>query len=488
MMRALRWPMAALLLFAGLVVAASVHRPGAAASGVRPSSSALPVTESAWVCPMGGGTASGPMTTTITNVSNALSGVGKRAAQVHTIPLTGVNAKPIAVSAHPVSHLRSASSGASVLVEAAGAGAGAVAADQVRLVSHGLHRGLLSAPCLQPGTDEWITGADGRVGYSDILLLANPGTTVANLTVTAWSTKGRVDPPKLESFTIPPNTVQLYAVADYAPDAALLTVHVHANTGRVAGAVLDRRVSGIRPAGIDWIPPTTPPATDLVVPGFLRGSGPRHLILAAPGGRDATVSLRLSTGAGNFEPAGHQTVVVRAGRSADVDITSSLAGAAGAVVVHSDQPVTATGLSSATGDRLHPLPDIQWQPAALPVSAPAVLANNTPPFNRTVRVYVTAPNAAAKVRVTTTTGATRVLSVAAGRTLDWDPLGAFGSAAYGPLVFTPAGGGAIYVSRTLYALGVHGPLTTAEQPVQLPAAISLPAAVPDERVAVPGGR
>lgn len=490
-MRALRWPAIGVLLLAGLIVAATVGRPGPVSRREASTSSALPVTEASWVCPLGGGNATAPMTTAIANVSSALAGVGTRAASVHTVPLTGSAAKPSAVSAHPASRLVSRHAAPSFVLEASGAGAGTVVGDQIRLTSHGVHRGLLSSPCLQPTTDEWITGTDGRVGYSDILLLANPGSTTANLTVTAFSTKGRSEPPKLESFTIAANSVGLYAVANYVPDAALVTVHVHANTGRIAGAVLDRRVNGILPAGIDWIPPTTAPATDLVVPGFLRGSGGRHLVVTAPGDRDATVSLRLSTTGGNFAPAGHQTVVVRAGHSADVDLTSSLAGVAGAVVLHSDQPVTAaavaTATSAAVGHRVS-VPDIQWQPAALPVSGPAVLVNNTPPFDRTVRVYVTAAQSAAKVRVTTTTGRSTVVSVRAGRTLDWDPTSAFGTAAYGPLIFTPAGGGAVYVSRTLYASGLHGPLTTSEQPTLLPSAISLPGAVPDERVAVPGSR
>jgi hypothetical protein len=53
-------------------------------------------------------------------------------------------------------------------------------------------------------------------------------------------------------------------------------------------------------------------------------------------------------------------------------------------------------------------------------------------------------------------------------------------------VFTPLGGGSVYVSRTLSAYGVHGPLVTSEQPTLLPAEISLPVAVRDERVAAPG--
>lgn len=486
-MRALRWPALAVLVLGGLVAVAVVDRPHASRAQALRSSS-LPVTSTSLVCPNVSGSDRAPTTMTVANVSAAIPGGAHHSETVHSSPLTGSQAKVTTLPSRPVNRLHLTTPGGPTLLDASGQGSGAVVADQSRLIPHGVLRGLFSSPCLQPVTDSWITGADGRVGFTDTLVLANPGSTIVNLTVTAWSSKGPIEPPKLESFTIAANTAELLPVSQYAPDGALLTLHIHANSGRVVSAVLDRRVSGVEPTGLEWIPPTLPPSTDLVVPGFLSGSGARHLVLADPGDRDATVTLRLVTPSGNFAPAGHQTVVVRAGHSADVDLASSLAGAPGAVIVHSDQPVTATAFSSAGvfNDKDHP--DLQFQPAASAITGPAVLPDNTPPFDRNVRVYVTAPRAGARLRVTTLTGDSRVVSVRAGRTLAYDPVADFGTTAYGPLVFTPVSGGPVYVSRTLFAYGLHGPLTTSEQPTQLPASISLPPAVLDERVAVPGGR
>lgn len=484
-MRALRWPAAAVVLLAGLVVAAAVGRPAASSTRSLHGSS-LPVTSTTLVCPNTSGTDTSPTYMTVANVSGALAGGQIRRARVRTTPLSGSKAKTTSLSSRATNRMKVTTTVAPTLIQADGTGAAAVVADQSRLISGGVLRSLFTAPCLAPQTDTWITGADGRVGYTDTLVLANPGTTVANLTVTVWSAKGRLEPPKLQSYTVNPRSAQLLAVSRYAPDGALLTLHIHANSGRVATAVLDRRVSGIEPTGLDWIPPTQPPATEVVVPGYLGGPGPRHLILGNPGDRDATVTLRLSTKSGNFAPAGHQTVVVRAGHTADVDLTSTLAGSPGAALVHSDQPLTAAGLSSAgvLNERDHP--DIQWQPAGVPVTRAAALAANEPPFDRNEPIYVTAPEAGAKLRVATTTGQSQVVSIRGGRTLAWDPEGALGVAAHGPLIFSPVSGGPVYVSRTLFAYGLHGPLVSAEQPTVLPAAISLPAAVPDERVAVPG--
>ncbi|HEX4654574.1 MAG TPA: DUF5719 family protein [Mycobacteriales bacterium] len=486
MMRALRWPAVAIVLLAGLTAAAIVDRPSASPTRALRSSS-LPVTSTSLVCPNISGSGRAPTAMTVANVSAAVAG-GHRSATVRTFPLTSARAKTTTLPSHAVNHVHVTTTSGPTVVEADGRGAGAVVADQSRLIPHGVLRGMFSSPCLQPTTDSWITGADGRVGFTDTLVLANADSTVANITVTVWSAKGPIEPPQLESYTVAADTAELLPVSRYVPDGALLTIHVHANSGRLVSAVLDRRVSGVEPTGLDWIPPTQPPSTELVVPGFLSGSGARHLVLADPGDRDATVTLRLVTASGNFAPAGHQTVVVRAGHSADVDLASSLAGAPGAVLVHSDQPVTATAFSSAAALNDQDHPDLQFQPAAAAITGPAVLPDNTPPFDRNVRLYVTAPDAAAKLRVATTTGASRVLTIRAGRSLAWDPVAVFGTDAYGPLVFTPVGGGSVYVSRTLFAYGAHGPLTTAEQPTLLPASISLPPAVLDERVAVPDAR
>ena len=486
-MRVLRWPAVAVLLLGALIAVAAVDRPHASPARALRSSS-LPVTSTSLVCPNISGSDRAPTTMTVANVSGAIPGGTHHAETVRTSPLTGARAKVTTLPSHAVNRVHQTTTSGPTVIDANGQGSGAVVADQSRLIPHGVLRGMFSSPCMQPATDWWITGADGRVGFTDTLVLANPGSTVVNLTVTAWSLKGPIEPPKLESYTVDANTAQLLPVSQYAPDGALLTLHVHANSGRLVAAVLDRRVSGVDPTGLEWIPPTLPPSTDLVVPGFLSGSGARHLVLADPGDSDATVTLRLVTASGNFAPAGHQTVVVRAGHSADVDLASSLAGAPGAVVVHSDQPVTATAFSSAGvfNDQDHP--DLQFQPAASAITGPAVLPDNTPPFDRNVRLYITAPQAAAKLRVTTLTGASRLIDVRAGRTLAYDPVAVFGTTAYGPLVFTPVDGGPVYVSRTLFAYGLHGPLVTSEQPTLLPASISLPPAVLDQRVAVPGGR
>jgi hypothetical protein len=475
-------PVVAVVVLAALAAAATVGRGSAAGSG-RPRAGSLPVTSVELVCPNLSGSVPGPTTMTISSVAGALTPPSTAAVTVTTKPLIGPSAKAATLPRQAVVRTRTTVPWHPVLVTATGPGASTVVADERRLIPQSPARGLLSAACLAPATDWWITGADGRVGITDTLVLANPGTTTANLTVTAWASTGRLNPPKLQSYSVGPSRSVLLPVADYAPDAALVTLHVHANSGRIAAQVTDRHVSGVRAAGIDWIPPTQPPASDLVVPGLPAGAGSRRLVLANPGKGDATVSLRLSTVNGNFAPAGHPTVLVRAEHTTVVDLTTSLGGVAGAVVVHSDAPVTAAAMSQTTGGG-RALPDIQWHPAGRALSEPAALPDNSPPFHSNVRIYLTAPDSAGRVRLTSLSGQSRVVDVAAGRTVIVDPVQLLGADATDALVLTSVGTGDVYASRTLYAPGAHGPLTTAEQPQPLPARIGLPPVVEDPRAAL----
>ncbi|HEU5033974.1 MAG TPA: DUF5719 family protein [Mycobacteriales bacterium] len=474
--------LAALLALAGLVVAATLVRPTAAPAG-QPQAGTLAVDTTAFVCPSTYGSAGAPATVNVASVASLLHHPAPPV-RITTMQLTGRPSKPTVLPNHVLTRLHYFRAGHALLVSASGAGAGAVAVDQRRLIPRGGGRGLYSTPCLRPGTDFWITGADGRVGFSDSLVLANAGSTTANITVNAWATTGPLEPPKLRSFTIAPFSALLLPVADYTPDDALVTLHVHANSGRITAEVRDVRTTAARPAGLDWIPPTRPPARTLVVPGIPAGAGQRRLVVANPGSTDATVTLHLLTASGNFAPAGHPSVVVRAGRTTDVDLTSSLGGQPGAVALSSDQPVTAAAVSQSSTSLRRGFPEIQWHVAGTPLRGPAVLPDNNPPFRSVSRIYLTAPNGAAQVRLTAMTGKSTVLRVPAGRTITVDPVQSLGVVATGPLLLQPVGGAEAYVSRTLYAPGAHGPLTTAEQPTSLPASLRLPPAVADLRAGI----
>jgi hypothetical protein len=449
--------------------------PATAAHGV-----VLPPTTVQRICPNLAGSAAAPAVMTAALVSGRGTGTDLRTAAADHAG-TG---HPVQLHPAPAAQLRSVSARGAVAVNTAGSAAAYVVADEERLFPSKRARGLVSLPCPIPGTDFWLTGADGRVGYLDWLYLVNPGTEVANVSVSGWSLHGGLSLPRLQGFTIPAGRAVAVPVGSFAPDQGLVSLHVRSNSGQITAAVLDRRLSGLRPNGTDWIPPGQPPATSQVVPGYVGGPGARAVEVTNPGPVDATVKVKIVTAQGAFAPAGHPQLVVRSHHTVSVDLADSFRGLGGAVALDSDQPILAAGYSKVTAAGRDMFPDLQWQPSAAALSGPAGLPSNAPPFRQTSRVFFAAPTTAAEVRVVGRDGS-RLIKIPAGRMVPADVRDDLGGTGLAPLRFELVSGGPVYLSRTLFALGAHGPLITAEQPTPLPPPVLLPAVVQDPRAALP---
>ena len=474
-------PAVGLVALAAIVAAGTATRPGQAHSP-RAAVVTRPVTGVQLVCPGLDGSATGPVQLNVADVSGLLDPAADAPGSVTLTPLAegkgAAAAASTTLSLAPAASRSSTSRLPATVVTASGSTAAHVVATQHALIPAGALRSLLSAPCLPPATDTWITGADGRVGHSDVLVLANPGSIDAAVTVTAWSVDGPVDLPGLQSYVVPAGHSVALNVADYAPDAGMVSVHIHADTGRVAAQVRDNQTSGLNTTGTDWLPPTEPPARRQVVPGFAAGSGPRLLVITNPGRDDATVHLRLIAGDRAFVPAGHPDVVVPPGRSSLVDVSTSLGGVAAAAELTSDQPVLAAGMSQATSSG--GLPDLAWQPAAKPLDGPAAFAENGSALGASGVLTLTSVGSPATVRLVAGSDHSRTVTVAADRTVVVDLKGSLGT---GPIAVVPAGG-AVWVTRSLQATGAHGPLLTSVAASALPAPFRLPRVIEDPRVAV----
>jgi hypothetical protein len=472
---------AAGLLAVGLT--AGLARPATGPSG-GPRSGSLAVTSTTLVCPIATGTPGAPAVASVASVGDLVEPALPKLRNATIRPLTATG-KSREVSVRSVTRFPAEKTTGLLMVSAQGEGAAALAASQRKLYPRGISRGLLSATCQAPGTDWWITGAEGGVGFADALLVANPGNTVANVTVTAWATRGRFEPPRLQSLTVDPGRTVRLPVGDYAPDERHVTFRVQATSGRVTAIGVDTRFDGVSARGLDFIPPTAPPAQDVVVAGLPGGPGTRRLVVTNPGTVDATVELRVVRTDGNFAPAAQPSVVVRAGRSAVVDLTDAFDDVAGSIALDSDAPVVAAAITSLVPGRASMHPELQWTPAGLALSGSSILPDNRPPFGDEVRVYLCAPGAAASVRVTARDGGEVTVRIPAGRTRAFDPVAAFGSdVGVGPLVLTPTTGGAVYAARTLYSAGAHGPLISSGQPFPVPQPVVIPPAVSDDRAAL----
>jgi hypothetical protein len=436
------------------------------------------------VCPGLDGSARAPVQISVVDVGRLLDPATARPVRVTLTPLNVAAAGAVetaSLSPAPVATTTFSTRLPATVVTAVGPGAGGVVASQHLLVPDGTLRGLVSSPCLPAGTDSWITGADGRVGHNDVLVIANPGGIEAEVTASAWSSTGRVDLPGLQSLSVPAGHAVELDVANYAPDAGLVGFHIHADQGRIAAQVRGNQINGLSAAGTDWLPPSLPPATHLVVPGYTSGAGPRLLVVTNPGSQDATVRLRLLTRDRAFVPAGHPDLVVPPGRSGFVDLSTSLGGAAAAAELVSDQPVIAAGTSQATS--AGGLPDFGWQPATSALTGAAVLAENTPALGGGATLALTAVGQEAAVRLVGRSGQSRTVTVGADRTVSLDLRAMLGADGVGPLAVVPMSG-TVWASRSIAAEGAHGPLLTTIVPGSLPPPIRLPAVREDLRVAV----
>ena len=466
-----------LLLLGALIAVAASVRPAARAERA-PHGALEPVRSVSVLCPSLTGGPSGGFTDM--SVATLGSTRGLKASYTPLLPVKGPS-HSLTVNPRAVAHQTTPY--AAVSVQVTGDGAAATAVSQVALVPEGIRRGLTDLACAPPASDWWFAGADGRVGVTDVLLLANPADQNANVALSLWSARGPLSPPGTNSIIVPPRTALLEQVAALAPDVPGITVHVHANSGTIGAALLDQHTSGIRPVGVDWIPPTTGPATSSVVTGFAPGASLDWLELTNPGNRDATVALRVVTPTRNFQPSGHQSVVVAAGHTVTVDLAGAVAGETAAVTTSSDAPIVTEGMSLLTPTT--GFDEVAWVAAQQPLRSPAGIAANSPPFGQQVTLVLTAPSSAATVKVSTPGGPTATVRVPGGRTaaVDLRALLRAGPSGPGPIQITPVDGGPVYAVRLLHALGAHGPLLAEEAPTVFPLPIPLPAVVPDLRAA-----
>lgn len=309
-------------------------------------------------------------------------------------------------------------------VRASGMAASGLEAEQTRLVKTGDERGLTGARCSEPGTDLWFLGP-GPAGAKKIdVYLANVDAQPALADVQALSDVGPMVSAEGGGVAIEPYTSHMITIgqgaeglAQIVDPAQVLALHVRVSTGRVAAAV---RVLVDKGKGVGWEPMVGAPATDLVVPGIPGGQGSRQLLIAVPGEADAKVRLQVITAAGTAVPSavpGDGAVSAPAQTVTAVPLEASLSGKPAAIRLTADRPILA-GFTMDEGG------GIAYGTAIPPLGAAGgVVADASPPGTTDSALLLTAPGAAATVRLTTVTAQgpapnPQVVRVEAGRTLE----------------------------------------------------------------------
>ncbi|MFF3487643.1 DUF5719 family protein [Streptomyces sp. NPDC002701] len=336
------------------------------------------------------------------------------------------------------------------------------AVQQTTEVEAGAGRGLLGTACSAPDTDFWFPGASTTKERTDYAHLTNPDESAAVADVELYGKDGTLKSTVGEGIKIPPRSSEAVLLSTLIDEPqADLTVHVTVRSGRVAAAVeaVDDTLGG------DWLAPSAAPAGSLVLPGIPKDATSVRLVAFAPGEADADLKLRLASPTGPITPAGHETLHVKAGMTAAVDLGDITRGEAGSLMLtptgRSTPVVAALRVVRGKGDSQ----ETAFIPATSAVGGRATAADNR---SKGSTLSLVAPGRAAKVRVTASAGsgggtaAAKSYTVKAGTTQNVElpvPSGLKGTYA---LTVERLSGGPVHAARMIEAAEGGVPMFTVQ--------------------------
>jgi hypothetical protein len=447
-----------LLVLAAIGGAAQLDRPAASVSPVATVTRQAAVTSAARACPPALGGGSG----TVALIAGAAKAAGSTApgrAGLAPLPPAGLPlrpASPVSVTSSGALELLTVPAAASATrkgqsaptgwsVTAAGPMAQAMEAEVAQT------SGLATVRCAEPSSDLWFIGPGQQNGAAQIQLdLMNIDSLAASVDITMITDAGLVQAGSMTGITVPPHQTVTESLASGAGNASVVAIGVHTSVGRVAADVAEGSAHG-SPTG--WLPSAAAPSTQLVIPGVPPSSQAAGLLLVVPGAADAKVNVLAITPQGHYRPLGTQTIDLP-GESASYVALTPLGGAAAALQVTANVPVTASVLVPGSGVGA-------VTTATGPVSEQAVIAGNTSGSGFAASVVLSAPAAAVRVRLTElasagsaspspSPSASQLVSVPAGHTLMTPvtpPPGAKRGTAFSIVITPLAGSGPLYAAR-----------------------------------------
>lgn len=321
--------------------------PGSAASPSTTRAPAAPPTPGAGVPPSDGASVGPPSAVSAVTVRQ-----GGQGGTVTAVPLgagTGEDAQQLQLSVHGTGQ-RLTSVTRPVVLQAEGAMASALSGVVASTAGSGETAGLMAAPCLAPATEQWFAGLGSNDADRTELILSNPDDAQAEVDLRFYGPNGRVVVPGSPGVVVRAGETRTVSVSGLVQSPGPVSVAVRASEGRVSVAARRLRTQARQPAGADWQTPSAAPTTDVVIPGVPGGRGRRVLQVVNPGTERAAVSVEVLGLSGAFAPAGAATVDVPAESTAEVELTTGLAGESGSIRLRSGLPVSAAVVSTSERD------------------------------------------------------------------------------------------------------------------------------------------
>lgn len=279
---------------------------------------------------------------------------------------------------------------------------------------------LAAQDCSSPRSEWWFTGGGGSLDHRSVLLLTNadPGPAVVAVSVLADTTEPTAaDLPDARELTVPPGEVVSVDLAEVAPQAAELSVHVETSRGRVSAALSDS--FSTRPgaaAGVEWVPYQSSPQRFLRLAPVLPRADRRTLVVSNPSSSEALVRVKVAGAGGSFEPVSGAELRVPPGASVTADLSKAIGEDASAVTLESTVGVVAAVRSQLGADTSYAtaLPGLEGTAAAILVDA------------RSAAVHLTGGKDGGAARVTAFAASGKELASAdlamqPGATVTWRP-------------------------------------------------------------------
>ncbi len=219
-------------------------------------------------------------------------------------------------------------------------------------------RGLVTAPCADGASDQWLLAGGSDPGRLERLVLVNPGANPVSAEVSLHGTGGPIGDPRVQSV---PAAGRVSLLLDaIAPGEEQPAVHVTAEGGGLYATLTDTWVVGSTALGAETVAPASAPDTLQAIPG-VPVDGPTSVRIAVPGEQDAVVRLTALSADGLVPLAGETVANVSAGAVGEIPLTDLPPGTY-AVAVRSDVPVVAAALSRVS-DGGTPS-EFSWSPSA----------------------------------------------------------------------------------------------------------------------------
>lgn len=280
--------------------------------------------------------------------------------------------------------------------------------------------GLSGLTCTPAGTSFWFAGASTAADRVDYVSLVNTESSAAVVDIKLYGDKGLIDNDAANGITVSPGSSQAVLLSTLSKGAVNdLAVHVVVRSGRV-GAGLHAADNG---KGADWVPASADPAPVQVMPGLPADTASARLVVWAPPEDDADLKIQLSGKNGWFSPAGNESIHVKAGMVAAVDLGKVTRDeVAGLRLSPSDDKHRTPIVAGLRIDRAaaNGKTDAAWLAGSNPVGARATVADNRAGAST---LYLTSNGEAATVRVTASAGsgggtpATKEVQIPAGGTV-----------------------------------------------------------------------